>query len=208
MLTAREFVMHEPVPLHRVHTAILEFCRRPDSDAIVFGAQAVNVHLPPNSARMTQDVDILTAHPRKMADSLAAWLRATLFIAARVREVRPGIGYRVYQARADKRHLADVRLLEFEPYTVETRDGVRFVGLPILVGMKIAALGRRGATAKGLTDRADLQRLLLAHPELREGGAVALAISRACGEQAPAALEAWEAMRATPFEADDDDAGY
>lgn len=49
--------MHEPVPLASVHEAIFEFCRG-RADATVFGAQAVNFHVP--VPRMSQDVDLLS----------------------------------------------------------------------------------------------------------------------------------------------------
>jgi len=39
-LTLREFAMKEPLPLAKVHEAVLEFLRHRD-DAAIFGAQAV-----------------------------------------------------------------------------------------------------------------------------------------------------------------------
>jgi hypothetical protein len=59
---------------------------------------------------MTQDVDLLARDPGQVAAELAQYLNAELQIAARVRELKPGVGYRVYQARSEgARHLADVR---------------------------------------------------------------------------------------------------
>jgi hypothetical protein len=86
MLTATELFMHEPVPIHRVQEAIFEFCRG-HADVVVFGAQAVNVYAP--IARMTQDVDLLSSHPREIAEALAQAVGDHFHIAARVREVHP-----------------------------------------------------------------------------------------------------------------------
>ena len=44
MFIAAEYHMHEPLPLHRVQEAIIDFCRG-RQDAVVFGAQAVNVYV-------------------------------------------------------------------------------------------------------------------------------------------------------------------
>jgi hypothetical protein len=43
-LTFREFMMAEPLPLATIHDAVLDFLRR-RNDAVVFGAQAVNLTL-------------------------------------------------------------------------------------------------------------------------------------------------------------------
>jgi hypothetical protein len=214
MLTLSEYLMKEPVPLHRVHEAIFDFCRR-WHDAVIFGAQAVNAHLPEAGARMTQDVDILSVHPEQTARALADALRAQLQIATRVREVVLGKGFRVYQKReSGSRHLADVRLLEFDAESVK-RDGVVYVGLALLVAMKLAAATRRGNTAKGLTDLVDLRRLLAAHPELSGDARLDAAIATATGSAAGAAAakDMWRSILSAPPAAadpewpDDDDEG-
>ncbi len=41
VLTFKEFMMHEPLPLSTLHRAVLDFLRRRD-DVVLFGAQAVN----------------------------------------------------------------------------------------------------------------------------------------------------------------------
>src|SRR4051812_38659977 len=114
-LTLREFAMREPLPLAEVHDAILEFLRNRD-DAVLFGAQAVNAYV--DEPRMTQDVDILSTRARELAEELRVHLAAKFTIAARVREMAGGKGYRVYQLRQPKnRHLADVRLTSELPPT-------------------------------------------------------------------------------------------
>jgi len=198
--------MREPVPLHRVHQAIFDFCRG-RADVVVFGAQAVNVHV--RQPRMTQDVDLLAADPRALAKTLATHLHATLRIAVRVREIRAGVGYRIYQARKEgTRHLADVRVSQDGLDDAVERGGVRYTTVPLTIAMKVCAYAKRRLAPKGATDLADLRRLLLAHPKFRsEGGAVAEIIVRLGGEEA--AQAAWREIVHQPVVSDDDvDEGY
>jgi hypothetical protein len=206
MLTANEFTMSESVPLYRVQEAIFEFCRG-RRDTVIFGAQAVNVHVA--HPRMSQDVDLLATDPQTIADALAATIRKKLHIAARVREVKPGKAYRVYQVRRDvKRHLADVRLAEFPLKDIVERRGVRYTSVPLTLAMKVCALVKRRLAPKGATDLADIRRLLLAHSELRKvGGPVAGHIDTLGGGSE--AIEAWRQLVAEPVVSDDDaDEGY
>ncbi len=57
ILTFREFMTHESLPLATIHQTVLEFLRE-RSDVVLFGAQAVNVYV--DEPRMSQDVDLLT----------------------------------------------------------------------------------------------------------------------------------------------------
>src|SRR5947209_12163248 len=95
-LTFREFVMREPLPLATIHDAVLEFLRDRD-DAVLFGAQAVNAYV--REARMTQDVDIASTRAAELAEELRIFLNIRFHIAVRVRTVRGGIGYLIYQVR-------------------------------------------------------------------------------------------------------------
>jgi hypothetical protein len=206
MLTATELLMHDPVPIHRVQEAIFEFCRG-RADVVVFGAQAVNVYAP--IARMTQDVDLLSSQPREVAQALAQAIGDHFHIAARVREVHPGKGFRVYQVRREgNRHLADVRLAEFSLDDSVEHDGIRFVSLSIVVALKLRALAKRRLAPKGATDLADLRRLLIAHPELRtKTGPVSDAILRTGGGED--ASRAWHELLEQPVITDEDvDEGY
>lgn len=196
--------MRETLPLHRVHEAVFEFCRG-RADAIVFGAQAVNVQV--SEPRMTQDVDLLSAEPRRLAEELAAALHGQFHVAIRVCEIKAEVGYRVYQVRTEgPRHLADVRKLEKQLDFIEI-DGVRYVGLVPLIAMKVCALARRRAAPKGATDLADLRRLLLAHPELVVDPERVEDEIRALhgGDEASAA---WRELVSTPIPRDDEDEGY
>src|SRR5437588_527970 len=106
-LTFQEFTMKEPVPLAGVHQAVLEFLRG-RKDAVLFGAHAVNAYV--SEPRMTQDVDILALHARELAEELRAYLNQRFHIAVRVRAIKGGIGYRIFQVQKPKnRHFVDVR---------------------------------------------------------------------------------------------------
>jgi hypothetical protein len=202
MLTATEFSMREPLPLYRVHEAIFEFCRgRPE--LTIFGAQAVNIYVA--EPRMTQDVDIFSPTPLETAEALATALNGAFHIAVRVREIAGGKAYRVYQLRNEgNRHLADVRITEFSLDDATEKEGIRYVSLPLMVAMKASALAKRRLAPKGATDLADVRRLLLAHPELRNAdGPVSEAIRRiGAGEEV---TRIWDELRAEPAVADEDD---
>ena len=112
-LTFREFIMREPHPLAVIQDAILEFLRGRD-DAVLYGAQAVNAYV--DEPRMTQDVDIASTRALELAEELRRFLNQKFHIAVRVREVREGLTYRIYQVRKPKnRHLVDVRPVEELP---------------------------------------------------------------------------------------------
>ncbi len=139
--------MREPLPLHRIQEAIFEFCRG-RADVVVFGAQAVNVYV--STPRMTQDVDLLCCQPREQADALAKAIGDGFRIAARVREVIPGKGFRVYQLRREgNRHFADVRLADFPLDDSVELGGIRYVSLPTIVALKVRALSRRRLAPQG-----------------------------------------------------------
>ena len=92
-LTFREFTMREPLPLATIHDAVLEFLRG-RSDAVLFGAHAVNAYV--EEPRMTQDVDILSPRAPELAEELRSHLSERFQIAVRIRTVANGLGYRLY----------------------------------------------------------------------------------------------------------------
>src|SRR5438309_11578794 len=113
-LSFREFAMREKVPLATIHDAVLEFLRG-RTDAVLFGAQAVNAYV--KEPRMTQDVDIASTRAPELAEELRKFLNDRFHIAARVRNIRNGLGYRIYQLRKpENRHLVDLRpVVELPP---------------------------------------------------------------------------------------------
>src|SRR5688572_16872049 len=194
-LTLREFAMREPLPLAKVHDAILNFLRNRD-DAVLFGAQAVNAYV--DEPRMTQDVDILSIRAAALAEELRSHLARTFNIAVRVREVAAGQGFRIYQLRKPKnRHLADVRHVEELPPNQLIAD-IRVPTPEELIAQKVMGLSRRYAKPKGDTDRRDLKVLLLAYPALKsEVGPVSRRLEAARADAA--AFKVWKELVAMPI---------
>jgi hypothetical protein len=163
-ITLREAVSKEP-SLAEIFKYVLSQLADDPEDVALFGSQAVNAYVEP--PRMTADIDILSTHAEVFADNLCDQLAEKFHIAVRVRVVARGSGFRIYQLRSGKnRHLVDVRQVDKMPQ-IEHVEGVPVVSAPDLIVMKLASVVARGGTDKGLTDRVDLHRLLMAFPEFR-----------------------------------------
>jgi hypothetical protein len=204
-LTFREAMMREPLPLARIHDAILfEFLPGRD-DAVLFGAQAVNAYVA--ESRLTQDVDIASPRAEELAEELMDFLNKRFHIAVRVRSVRGGIGYRVYQVQKPKnRHLIDVRPIDVLP-PCQRVENVLVVTPPELIAGKVMAWTQRQTKPKAGTDWRDLAMLLLTFPEMKtENGQVADRL-RAAGAGAEV-MAAWRELVAQQIEPEDEDAGY
>jgi len=192
--------MKEPLPLARIHDAIIEFlCNR--DDAVLFGAQAVNAYV--DEPRMTQDVDMLSTHARELAEELRAHLAAVFSIAVRIREAASGQGFRIYQLRQPKnRHLADVRQVMTLPPTLLISE-VRVPTPEELVAQKVISLTARSAQPKGDSDRRDLKMLLLTFPKLKAEAGPVIGRLRALGAS-QAALAEWAALVAMDIQSEGD----
>lgn len=203
-LTFREFMMGEQLPLATIHDAVLEFLRGRD-DAVLYGAQAVNAYV--DEARMTQDVDIASTRAEELAEELRAFLNKRFHIAVRVRNVRDGLGYRIYQVRKpENRHLVDLRPVEELPPHKRVKK-VLVVTPPELLAGKVFAWVSRQHKPKAGTDWRDLAMLLLAFPELKiVDGAVSLRLIAAGASEE--VLEAWKKIVATDIQPEDEDEGY
>src|SRR5947209_15796467 len=157
-LTFQEFAMGEPLPLATIHDAVLEFLRGRD-DAVLYGAQAVNAYV--KESRMTQDVDIASVRAAELSEELRAYLNQRFHIAVRVRTVREGIGYRIYQVRQPQnRHLVDVRPVDVLPPAQRVQQVLVVTPAELIANKVISMIGRQ-KKPKGLIDHADLARLLL-----------------------------------------------
>ncbi|MBI2480747.1 MAG: hypothetical protein HYV60_19605 [Planctomycetia bacterium] len=203
-LTFREFAMGEKLPLATIHDAVLEFLRG-RTDAAIFGAQAVNAYV--DEPRMTQDVDIMSCRAAELAEELRANLNQRFHIAVRIREVKLGVGYRLYQVREPRnRHLVDVRTVDQLP-ACNVIDGV-LVPIPAqLICQKVLSMTGRPKTAKGMIDGADLRRMLLAFPELKAAEGPVTDSLRAV-DASDSAHEAWQELVAQEILPEDEDAGY
>lgn len=203
-LTFREFAMREPLPLATIHDAVLEFLRGRD-DAVLYGAQAVNAYV--DESRMTQDVDIMSLRAAELAQEIRRHLNLEFQITVRVRKVREGMEFRVYQVRKPRnRHLVDVRSVNVLPPSQRVED-VLVLTPAELVSSKVLSMVGRPKTAKGLIDEADLRRLLLTFPDLKShDGLVRERLEAA--DASPEVLAAWDELVEQEIEAEDEESGY
>jgi hypothetical protein len=200
-LSFQEFAMGEPLPLARIHEAVLEFLRGRD-DAVLFGAQAVNAYV--GQPRMTQDVDILSPRAEAFCEELREHLSQKFHIAVRVREVREGIGYRLYQVQKPRnRHLVDVRPVTVLPPAQRVED-VLVVTPAELVAGKVLAYHHRRDRPKSFTDLRDIAVLLLAFPELKDETGPVLERLRDRGADAEI-LATWKEIAAREIRPEEED---
>lgn len=156
--------MREPLPLATIHDAVLDFLRDRD-DAVLYGAQAVNAYV--RVSRLTQDVDIASTRAKELAEELRKFLNKRFHIAVRVRSVREGMTYRIYQVKKpDNRHLIDIRPVDELPPSQLVKK-VLVVTPPELIAGKVAAWVRRRTKPKAGTDWRDVAELLLTFPKLK-----------------------------------------
>jgi len=193
--------MANEVTLGEIHRVILNFLQN-RQDAIIFDAQAVNLYV--DEPRMTQDVDVMSTNAAELSELIRDEVHNKLKIAARVRSVANERGFRVYQLRTpSNRHLVDVRQVdEFLPS--RNFEGIGVVNPEELVVLKLASLASRPNTPKGMTDRADLLRLLLKYPEYRTNRVVIDSLLRQRNVSAEA-ISAWESIVTSNIEPDSDE---
>lgn len=203
-LTFQEFAMKEPLPLATVHEAVLEFLRG-RTDAVLFGAHAVNLYV--SEPRMTQDVDILALKAVELVEELRVYLNQRFHIAVRTREIRDGLGYRIYQMQKPKnRHLVDVRPVSEFPPTERVADILVVTPAEVIAG-KVRAFQDRRNKPKGYTDMRDLLMLFTARPELKTSAGPVR--ERLLADGADAALLAlWDELAARELEEYDPDSEF
>jgi hypothetical protein len=156
--------MNEPLPKGAIQQAIFDFLKS-RTDAAVFGAMAVNAYI--DERRMTEDVDILSPRAPELAEELRQFLSERFQIAVRIRTIRGGIGFRLYQiTKPTNRHLADVRPVTSLP-SAQSIEGVLVVTPAEVVVGKVISCVRRKGKPKSFTDRRDLAHMLLKFPELK-----------------------------------------
>lgn len=156
--------MSETLPLATIQEAVLEFLRGRD-DAVMFGAQAVNVYVP--EPRMSQKIDLLSTRAVELAEELRVYLGDKFHVAIRVREVADGRGYRLYQIqKSGNRHLVDIRLVAALPPSKRISQ-VLVASPEELIALKVIAYYQRRGQPKSGTDWRDVAMLLLAFPELK-----------------------------------------
>ncbi len=192
--------MHEPLPLSKIQSAVLEFLQGRD-DAVLFGAQAVNAYV--SEPRMTQDVDILSTRAKSLAEEIREYLSGQFHIAIRVREIGEK-GLRVYQVRKEgNRHLVDIRAVTGFPKT-EIFEQVRVLSPADLIASKVISFEARFGKSKSWTDRRDIAVLLLRFPDLKLiDGEVSMILRDA--QANIKAISFWNEIVAQNLVAEDDD---
>src|SRR5436190_2850 len=157
----REIVMKEPLPLATIQTAVIDFMRGRD-DGVLFGAQAVNVYV--DEPRATQDVGLISTRANDLAAELCAHLKDVFHIAVRVREIKSGVGYRIFQVRkTGNRHLVNIRAAHSFPKS-KRLDGVLVLPPAELIASKVVSYHQRRGKPKAGTDWRDLALLMLTFP--------------------------------------------
>ncbi|MBO0859479.1 MAG: nucleotidyl transferase AbiEii/AbiGii toxin family protein [Chloracidobacterium sp.] len=196
--------MKETLPLATVHDAVLDFLRGRD-DAVLFGAHAVNAYA--DEPRMTQDVDIMSTRAPELVEELREYLNQRFHIALRIRTIREGLGYRLYQVRkAGNRHLVDVRPVETLPSHRRVED-IQTIDPVGLIAGKVTAYHKRGDKPKAFTDRRDLAMLLLAFPDLKcDPGPVSERLREDGADEAT--LAAWREVVESKIEPQDEDSEF
>lgn len=196
--------MREKLPLATIHDAVLDFLRG-RHDAALFGAQAVNAYV--DEPRMTQDVDILSPRAEELAEEIKDILHEKFNIAVRVRNIKNGTGYRVYQIREPKnRHLVDVRSIQKLPSTQQIDEVAVLTPVELIASKVIAMLQRQGKPKAG-SDWRDLAELLLVFPELKtETSLVTERLQFAIKDGAdPAILNTWKNLVDLEIHPEDND---
>jgi hypothetical protein len=204
VLTFREFMMGESLPLATLQHAVLEFLQGRD-DVVLFGAQAVNAYV--HEPRMTQDLDLLSSHAEGVAQALCDDLRQRFHIAVRVRRVGGGRGLRVFQVRqGGNRHLVDVRRVETLP-EAQRIAGVLVMAPAALIASKVVAYQQRRGQPKSGTDWRDLALLLLTFPALKRDAGPVVDQLHAAGAT-PEVLAVWHDLVAQEIRPAEDDEAW
>lgn len=200
VISFKEFVMHEPLPLATIQTAVLEFLQGRD-DAVLFGAQAVNAYI--DEPRATQDVDILSPRAAELAEELKEYLSERFHIAVRVREIVDK-GFRVYQNRKEgNRHLVDIRIQSELRETIVIEDVHVLTPIELIVSKVLSYDSRRGKPKSG-TDWRDLAMLLRQFPNLKTvGGDVSKILELRKANST--AIQFWQQLVEQDLSEDEDD---
>jgi len=201
ILSFQEFMTQESLPLATIQAAVFEFLRE-RNDVVIFGAQAVNAYV--GEPRMTQDIDLMSIRAQELVEELREYLSQRFYIAARVREVKEGQGYRLAQVqKSGNRHLIDVRQVENLPLA-QRIEQVLVMAPAELIASKVISYYQRWGKPKSGTDWRDLAMLLLTFPELKQETSEVLSCLRVAGSNEKI-LELWWEMVEMEIQQEDDD---
>ena len=193
--------MGETLPLATIQAAVFAFLQNRE-DVVVFGAQAVNAWV--SEPRMTQDIDLLALNATDLAEEIRQMLSEQFQIAVRVREVKTGLGYRVYQLqKSGNRHLIDIRTVEQLP-SFKRIEGVLIIAPADLIAQKVIAFYKRRGKPKAGTDWRDIAMLLLTFPEFKENPSL-VANTLQNAQASAEVLAAWQDLAQQDIQSADDD---
>jgi hypothetical protein len=193
----------EPLPLSTIQSAVFEFLRNRE-DVVVFGAQAVNAYV--GEARMTQDIDLISVRGEELIQELREYLSQRFYIALRVREVKEGQGYRLYQVQSSgNRHLVDMRKVSNLPAAQRIEQVLVMAPAELIASKVISYYQRRGQPKSG-TDWRDLAMLLLTFPELKQESSQVLDCLTAVGTNENI-LKLWQEVVEMTIQPEEDE-GY
>lgn len=193
--------MQEPLPLATIQASVFEFLRGRE-DVALFGAQAVNAYV--HEPRMTQDIDLIALHAAELAQELRDYLSQRFYVAIRVREVKEGQGFRLYQVqKSGNRHLVDIRQIALLPSTQQIAQMLVVAPLD-LIAMKVIAYQQRRGQPKAGTDWRDLAMLLLTFPQFKQDPTLVTEQLRKL-EVPSTTLTVWQELAQQPIEASEED---
>jgi hypothetical protein len=146
----------------------------------------------------------MTTSPAELAEEIRGFLVERFHAAIRVREVADGKSVRVFQLHKPRnRHLVDVRRVAALP-AHRIIDGIAVVTPELLLAQKVVGAAARTQTAKGLTDLADIRRLLIQFPALKtEHGPVETLLGEMAAEERARAM--WADIITQEILPDEDD---
>ena len=177
-------------------------------------AQSIGDHAAPRGGDWLEDeitswrhvgIDTIVSALMKeeSTEELRTFLNNRFHIAARVRNIRDGLGYRVYQVQKPKnRHLIDVRPVESLPPCQRVEEVLVVTPPELIAGKVMAWRGRQGKPKAG-SDWRDLAMLLLMFPELKTAEGPVTERLHAAGASAEV-MAAWKELLAQEILPEDD----
>jgi hypothetical protein len=154
----------EPLPLATIQAAVFDFLRDRD-DVVVVGKQAVNVYV--DKPCITQDFDLISVFAEELAQELCKHLSQLFYSIIRMRKVKKGQGYLVYQVQSSgNRYLADITQVIELPEAQRIKQVLIMDPAELIASKWISYYEWRGQPESWI-DWQDLEMILSAFPELK-----------------------------------------
>jgi hypothetical protein len=203
-LSFREFMRREPLQLATIQAAVFDFLRDRD-DVVVFGTQAVNAYV--DKPRITQDFDLMSVFAEELAQELCKHLSQLFYTTIRMRKVKKGQGYLIYQVQnLGNRYLVDITKVMELPEAQRIKQ-VLIIGLEELVASKWISYYQWRGQPESWTDWQDVEMILLAFPELKHESSRVLNCLISAGATKKI-LELWGEVMGIKIELEEDEDYY